>query len=304
MIVEVDRKSEEILRKLWSYGYPKYSENYLTHYFDYVFPKGECTAIEQDSRLVSTMTLYQPILSLNDRRFNTYLLKDIVTAPDYRRRGYMNVLMESALEEASANSLFTFVDAFNPKLYERYGFETVYYHKHYIVQERDVMDVVPRRIEEFASAEELYVAFQKFVNHFDGYFYRDVAYYEALLDLVKMGTLKLCIYRGVNGRLQAYCFYTIEQGEVVIQEIVYQRSTELKYMIKYIMFQHTRVHVWLSQHERLERIFPLLVPKKSTYLMARANRIDLYNKLCGTEYKNVGEIFDAVKKPLFNNAYR
>ena len=49
--------------------------------------------------------------------------------------------------------------------------------------------------------------------------------------------------------------------------------------------------VEVSQSEKLEKIFPLLIPKKQPFIMARINNPELFNKLYNLEVKLLAEAF-------------
>ena len=156
MLRDAGKQDKAEIYELWKQSYPNQNRNYLNFYFKNIFDKGRCIALEQDQRIISSLQLNEHILRLRDKQLKISYILGVSTLPDYRRRGHMRRLMESALDEAGHNHLVTLIRGFYPKLYEQFGFETVYERKLYTVPRECLHKVSLTNISYAAEPQELF----------------------------------------------------------------------------------------------------------------------------------------------------
>ncbi|MEG1731626.1 MAG: GNAT family N-acetyltransferase, partial [Longicatena sp.] len=89
----------------------------------------------------------------------------------------------------------------------------------------------------------------------------------------------------------------------MVLEAIYLESVSLLHMLKKAIGMEKEISLSVSLHERLEKLFPLIIPKKQVYMMARINNIALFNKLYNVKIKNTKEAFESIKKPLWCHEY-
>ncbi len=112
MLRDAGKQDKAEIYELWKQSYPNQNRNYLNFYFKNIFDKGRCIALEQDQRIISSLQLNEHILRLRDKQLKISYILGVSTLPDYRRRGHMRRLMESALDEAGHNHLVTLIRGF------------------------------------------------------------------------------------------------------------------------------------------------------------------------------------------------
>lgn len=288
---------------LWKQAYPMQNEEYLQFYFDYVYDQGVGIVYEMDGRIVSSLEMNYHTLYVQGKQLKASYILGASTLPDYRRRGYMQTLMESALDEARHNCLITLIKAFNPKAYQTFGFEVVYHRKAYTLTKATLHTVSSAHVSSQANAKELLHVYRKFVQRFDGYYVRDIPYYETLLKELQLGQKQLLVYRDAHGEVSGYVIYQKRKQERIVQEAIYLESVVLKRLLKKTIGDHHEITVMVSTCERLEKIFPMAIPKKQPYIMARINNFELFNKLYNTKIKTVEQAFSLSKKPLWCHEY-
>ncbi|MEG0959353.1 MAG: GNAT family N-acetyltransferase [Erysipelotrichaceae bacterium] len=298
----VSKDKEEIVR-IWKSAYSTKAENYLDFFFNDCFDQGKCILIEQDGRIVSMLQYHNAVMEFQKRKLSVSYLHDIVTIPDYRKRGHMRKLMETTIDEVKHNHLISIMEAYNPRIYEQFGFEVVYYQKHYTVHSSQLEHVNTIGVDTSVNTQDLLELYQRFTKHFEGYLIRDEAYFKQLIECSKLRNYGLCTYLSKHNQVDGYAFYEIINNEIVVKEIIYMESIALLKMIKYIIGEHHSIEVIVSQGEKLEKVIPLLIPKKLSYMMARVNNYDLFNKLFNTEVKNVKEAYTLLSKPKYLNLY-
>ncbi|MEG1639252.1 MAG: GNAT family N-acetyltransferase, partial [Erysipelotrichaceae bacterium] len=84
----------------------------------------------------------------------------------------------------------------------------------------------------------------------------------------KLSNYGLCAYLSPHNQIDGYAFYEIVHNEVVIKEIIYMESIALLKLMKQVIGNHSNMEVIVSQSEKLEKVIPLLIPKKMSYMMA------------------------------------
>lgn len=297
MIDEAKLSDLDMIVKLWKHAYPNVNDKVLEYKAQRIFDQGSCLTYFQDNKMVSTIQMKNLYLNFKDKVLCCSYILQSATLPDYRRRGYMHQLMQSLIDEVNNNCLFTFVTAFNPKLYEKYGFEVVYERKKFHIRYDNLKDVQVRRISKNAHAMELLNVYREFIRRFDGYFKRDLHYYEDLLEELKLGEKKIVVYRDRLNVVCGYAIYSVKKNVVEVEEIIYLDSNGLKKMLKAMIGIHKMVVVEVSNKERLERLFPLAIIKRQSYMMARLNNVGLFQKLFNCEVKNAKEAYAMLDKP-------
>ncbi|MEG2171506.1 MAG: GNAT family N-acetyltransferase [Erysipelotrichaceae bacterium] len=303
MIRDALTKDKEEILAVWKSAYPTKADSFLDLFFHERFDQGKCILVEQDGRIVSTLQYHEESMAFSKRLLSIAYLHNLGTIPDYRKRGHMRKLMDATLDEVNHNYMLSIMEAYNPRIYEPFGFEVIYYQKHYNVRPQHLEKVNTVGIEINVKAEDLLELYLRYTKHFDGYLTRDEAYFEQLIECSKLSNYGLCAYLSPHNQIDGYAFYEIVHNEVVIKEIIYMESIALLKLMKQVIGNHSNMEVIVSQSEKLEKVIPLLIPKKMSYMMARINNYDLFNKLYNVEVKNVKEAYTLLNKPKFLNLF-
>lgn len=303
MIKVAEDKDREELFRLWKHSFLTKERSELKYYFDYCFGKGQrkCLKIEQDERIVSCLHMQVKNMNFQKHTLQYTYLYGIATHPDYRRRKHMRRLLQSALDEASHTTLLTLVKAEHPKLFENFGFETVYEHKQYAIHHKYFEQVTTDQVFYNYKPEELLEMYEKFQKVFDGYEVRTLQYFIDLDKLTFLHRSDICVCRNEKGEVEGYAWYSEHEDHVVVHEVTYTGSLVLKKMLKFICKEHTYIHVEVSMNEALEKLFPMTIPTKKKYMMVRLNQPELFNKLYMTEVKSAQSAYRLLEKPLWIN---
>lgn len=304
MIREAETHEKSAVYELWKQSWPNRDPNELAFYFKHCFNDGTCIVMEEDARIISSLMMHPHVLHFQGMRLCVSTISGISTSADYRRRGKMRELMESALDEAQHNNLITMIQAIHPKLYERFGFQVVYERKTYCIHYQDLSKIDPVHVSTSAQAKELYRAYRTFITHFEGALQRSIKDYELLLQEVEAGLKNLIVYRDRSGIISGYLLYEIKQNEIFVKEAIYRNAMSLQRMLKKAIGKHESLYLEVSASEQLEKIFPLAIGKRSAYMMARINHYPLFNKLFNTNVKSAKEAFGLLKRPLWIHELR
>lgn len=302
MIREVNKDDKQDVYTLWKQAYPNQNRNYLNFYFKHIFDKSACFVVEQDNQIVSSIQMNEHTLQLHGKQIKMSYIVGVSTLPDYRRRGNMKKLMGCVMDKASHNHLVSFIQAFNPKLYAQFGFETIYYRKMYTIHRKALQRISTAKVANSAKAEELLQAYQKFITYFNGYYSRNLQYYTQLLNELAISQKRIVVYHSREKEISGYLIFHYKKEEVYVDEAIYTESVALSRMLKAALGNAEEIVIEVSQHEKLERIFPMVIPKKQAAIMVRINNVMLFNKLYNSKAKNAIEAFSS-NKPLWCNEY-
>lgn len=303
MLRDAEKIDKADVYELWKQSYPNQDQDDISFYFKNIYDKGCCIVLEQDQKIISSLQINSHILRFQNKQLKVGYILGVSTLPDYRRRGYMRCLMESAIDESGRNHLITLIRGFYPKLYEQFGFETVYERKLYTIPREYLNKVSVTNVSHSAEPQELLEAYREFTRHFDGCYVRNREYYVLLLNERMTTHRQILVYRNRQGEVCGYLIYGKRKQEIFVEEIVYTESVVLMRMLKAAIGKEAEILVEVSQGEKLEKIFPLLIPKKQPYIMARVNNVALFNKLYNLHVKTTAQAFAASSRPLWIHEY-
>lgn len=298
MIRYARKKDREELLELCLNSMAMKEKAYLEYYFHNIFTDGSALISELDNKLISQIHVNSHVLQFKKKRLEVSYLSAIATHYDYRKRGIMRDLMEILLEDCSNNHLLTFMEASNPRLFERYGFEVICERKRYTIYAREMLKYSSKNVSEEVDPEELSTIYHRFASRFDCYYDRDDEYYRNLLAFAHYKGSHVCVYRDENGEAKGYAFYEELEDGVEIKEIIYEDTKSLCRMIKYAIGLNPYISVEVSSAERLEKIFKMSIPRTHNAVLARINNLKLLNQLYNTNVKNVKELMDTLDKPI------
>lgn len=301
MIRFAQRKDKEELLELCISSHPMKEKAFLDYYFSYIFTDGSALLCELDNHLVSQIHKQEHVLHFQGKLLSVSYLLAVATHHDYRRRGIMQDLMEKSLDDCRRNHLLTFIEAVNPKLYEKFGFETIAYRNRYIVYATELVKYRVDGVEEKADVKGMSDVYQRFAQRFDCYYDRDETYYKKLLQRIEVEGLKVCMYQNTDGIVDGYAIYSELDDGIEVKEVIYMDSKSLCHMLRYAIGYNPFISIEVSEAERLDKIFKLSVPRSHASVMVRINDVKLYNKLFNCNVKSSKDIKNQLKKPILIN---
>lgn len=299
MIREAKVYDKSDLYQLWKNVYSTVDRNYLNFYFKNVFDNGNCILVEKDNKIVSSLQLNHHVVNFLGRKLVCGFLCGVSTLPDYRRRGYMRDLMKEILDEAHHTHLITLISATQPLLYEPFGFCTVYFRKQYCIKKEDLKNISITNVSYNTDIDSLVEVYRKFTSRFDGFYERDALYFQMLQKELLATQRQMITYFDDLGEIKGYLIFGTKDGEINVEEAVYLDSIALLRLLKCAIGKASEIFLNVSPSEKLEKLFPLAIPKKSSYLMARVNNLELFNKLFCCDVVSAKEAFALLQKPLW-----
>lgn len=301
MIRFAKQKDKEELLALCVNAQPMKEHAFLEYYFSHLFKEGKALLSEVDNKLISQLHTQEHVLCLQDKKIMVSYILGVATHYDYRKRGIMRDLMSMTLEDCSKNHLLTFIEAGNPRLFEKYGFETIAFRKRYVVYAKEMLPYTKTGVSNQCNAQELVRVYKQFYKLFDCYYDRDEEYYRHFIAMAQDSGAHLCVHRDTQGVVDGYALYYEKEDGVEIKEVIYMNANILLKMMKYAMGYTPYLSVEVSKGERLEKIFKLSIPRESTGVMVRINDFKLFNKLFNTQLRHTKDIHTILHKPVLIN---
>ena len=301
MIRDALEKDKTAIYSLWQTSFSLKSSDYLNCFFNHVYPMGRTVINEIDNKVVSSIHMQEFKLNLNGTLLKATYLSQLSTHPDYRRSGYMQECLKNCLDECDNKTLFTFVEAHNPKFFEQFGFQEASVHRSYDLQAKYFEKVSTNGISDEFTAKELMQLYRSFTKHFDGYRLRDEHYYERMMkECLECGE-KLIICRNNQGKPIGYARSVVRNGNVRVKECVYEGSVALCKLLKASLSHYPYLHLEVSEAEHFDKVFPLCVSRKRVFTMVRCNNIPLFNKVYNAKARTSHEAYFLGDKPKYMN---
>jgi len=177
MIKKATAEQTAEIREIFSICFPNEDTRYMDYFFKSVYEPENCYVNIVDGKIVSTLIRNPHAIMFNGRVLQASMIMGVATLPEYRRKGYMQELMDVVLDACEHSELLTLIQSESPVIYEPFGFSTVYKRKDVRLERKDV-----KRITNFGCAYEptaidLLKVYSAFIRRFNGFYARDLQYF-------------------------------------------------------------------------------------------------------------------------------
>ena len=300
MIREACEKDKNELYQLYKSSFSIKNAQSIDCFFDHGMNEGKTIVCEKDDKIVASVFMNDMNISFHNKVLKSTFLSHFASHPDYRKTSAIDECMKSALEECEKKVLFTFVEADSYNFWENYGFQEACSHRFYELEHRFFENVAYKEVYEDASAEELKMIYDACMKYFDGYKNRSIHDFEIMIQEASKLNERILIARN-QSKPMGYIRFVVEGKYVKVREIIYLGSNALLRLCKAALAQHDSILLELSDAERIEKMFPLAIPRKRVSIMVRCNNIPLFNKLYNCKVKTSKDAYAYSKKPKYMN---
>lgn len=301
-IVKASLDEKEQLHRYFKEAFPNKSGEAIDALFREHFNPDEIYLYKKEDDVVSVARVGDRVLSLNGKKLRVAYIPHVFTRGIYQGKGYMSQFLSELLEVVGRKSLMTLLQAYEPSVYESLGFERVLEVAKYRINALDIKDFGVSGILLSPKSEDLWRVYQEYTKHFDGYFVRDIAYFDKLKqDYSKRSGDVVGLL--VGEVLVGYCVYDVNGMQVEVKECVYDKAGTLMRLLSYVSKGKTAVTLWSSEAENLSKVFPKSKRSVQPYLSARLNDKELFERLYDIRIISAYSAFNAFDKPLFNRDF-
>lgn len=289
---------KEILYKQWKEAFEHDDGGSIDHYFSAYYNPNECYILKDENTILSSLQVHRHVMVLQGKRIEVSFIVGVLTPPEFRKKGYMKMLMDEVLDMLDHQNLITVLQAYIPEIYEPFGFQKIYRRKKFIVDKTMVPVLSAQGISYTVDPGDLQAFYKQFTAHFDGYFLREDGYYQKRFAELKAEGGRVMILKE-QGVVKGYCMFTVEQKHIDIDEILYIDAVSLLKMVSTLLNGKDKVILHVSAHEDLSRILPGAQASLEEYMSVRINDFDLFNKLFETRATTVSQAMTLGGKPLW-----
>ncbi|MFS0637131.1 GNAT family N-acetyltransferase [Mesobacillus foraminis] len=180
---------------------------------------------------------------LGDTQWDMGGIAGVATYPEYRRKGYVKILIQEALKEMKRSGQhFSFLHPFDISFYRHFGWEIISEYKKVTIPKNDLQFMEASsagRVERFSKAthtEDLEAVYNRFAAGFSCMLVRDAQWW---LDHVYGDLTAAVLYNG-SGKPQGYLLYKIKDRVMDVKEFV-------------SLDRETRIQLWnfICQHDSM-----------------------------------------------------
>ena len=165
------------IKSVWRQCFTNEDERYTEFFFRLIYKPEYGYAITDRGRVVSTLCRIPHAIMFNGRVLATSMIVGVATVPDARNKGHMHDLMDTVLDACAHSELITLIQAYEPALYEPYGFRMIYNRSDYTVTRLDVQRITNVGCAYDPSPIDMLKCYSAFISRFNGFYARDLEYF-------------------------------------------------------------------------------------------------------------------------------
>ncbi len=289
------------IKKIWDICFDFDDNGYNDYYFNHLFDPENTLVIKENDEIVSVGSRKSHIYMLNNRPIMSSMIYGIATKEQHRHKGHMKKILNMHLDQAVHQEIFTFIQAYNPDLYLKFGFKPIYYKHKYTLTKSNLkhFDVTDTRHE--AKAKDLLDAYATSMKRFDGYMIRDLEYFENLIKEVRAQNGTIISSYDKNGKIKGYAVCYRVNNYVEVSEIIYFDILSLIRLVTVAINIRSKIILHTTIYEKIDHIFENAEKEKYVSTLVRINDYQLFNRLFNTNVNDAVEAFNSSSKPLFLN---
>lgn len=303
MISKALPQEKKTLYGIWKQVFSGDDGGYTDYFFHSLYQSENTVVYKEAGSIVSTLMRIPHEMMLHGRPIRISMILGVATVPNFRRQGYMHALMNDVLDEIEHQELVTLIQAYTPSAYTQFGFEMVYHRRKTIIQRSQIPLYNNEGLTYKINAKDLLVVYLSFTKRFNGYYLRDLAYFEKFIQEVSAENGKIIAYIDKNGQIQGYAtLYQTAQG-IELKECLYLNSAALLKLINLGLQLKDEIVLHTTNSEELSRIIKGLSWQDYGFTMARINDYELFNRYFNCQVSTVKDAFAISGKPLFMHEY-
>lgn len=229
------------IKELWLNIFEDETIESTEFYFKNCYNKDNTYLLKNNDEIVSGMQIVPYQMMINNKQEDNYFILGVFTKKEYQKQGLMKKLMNKVLSLDIYRNKRIYLQAYNPEIYKSFGFIPSHYHNvyepdynFYSKQEHDII------IKDFNS-EMLVLLYNKYVENFDEYRYRDSNYYEWYIERTRSFNQNIAVFKH-NNEIEGYAVYSINDL-LYVSEIIYVNHEALERMISTLFSLKQKIEI-------------------------------------------------------------
>ncbi|SHI73531.1 Predicted acetyltransferase [Geosporobacter subterraneus DSM 17957] len=222
----LDKNHIPTAKELWGYAFEK-NEPFYSWYFDEVFKPENSIGVFFENQLVSCLQLNPYRLKLKGSSFSASYVVGVITAPEFRNRGFMKPLLEASLQEMRRrNHSLSILMPFDTTYYQPYGWELCYTQLRYEVPPDSLRKISqPGGLFSMVSLEKdissMDAVYRQWLTSYQGYIARSHRDWLNLLKDLYCDGGYARLLRDDQHQPVGYVLYYLEKHRLFAKEIAY-----------------------------------------------------------------------------------
>lgn len=304
-MVQGKKADKKHLYNLWKTIFAYADKGSINYFFNEKYQAEDFYLIKEEKSdlIIAGLWRDKKTLYLNGHLFKVSILDNLFTLYKYRNQGLMSKLLSRVIDELAYQELFTLIKTSKFKDFKKFGFETIYYKKRYLIKRADLYNVDGYSISKNFTSQELLTVYNKFMERFNGYLLRDQNSFESFIESLKASGKEIYVTRSEINEIYGYMVYNYIEGELRIVEIVYLDSIALLTLLNQAMGLNAYIYVDVSLNERLGRLIPNLTYEIVDQMMVRVNDKKLFKMIFKLDTSSLKALVKTNRKPLHIGYY-
>ncbi len=234
-MIKIDYENKENIEdiyRLWQDTF-KDSEGFAEYYFKEKCKENRILTLGEDGKVLSMLHLNPYNISLSENLMEAFYIVGVATDKNYRRKGYMRIVLEKALRDMAAEGRpFTFLMPESTSYYTPFNFSRLYEtvaieYDSWDNNEKDNKDKEIKliNIQDIHSSEYIQSIGRVMEGFYNMYAIRDAGYFSSLLKESK-GEGGDVVFFKKDSKLIGYFSYYISGGKARINQLISDFSVE------------------------------------------------------------------------------
>lgn len=303
MLVKASPTNKNDIYRIWKDLFSHDDHGSIDFFFEHYYDDCQTYILKENNQIISGVCVFHHPIHLKNKIIEVSYLVGIFTVEKYQQQGYMKQLLSEVLDIESHQTLMTILMAYNPKVYQSFGFKPFVDHQLVKLNASMLVPVSTMNITYQISSQQLLLVYQRFMRYFDGYKVRTVEDFDNMKKDAQSQNGKLVAYVE-SDEVQGYMMYIVHDKQIEILEIVYFDVDTLMRLLYFASNLSQSILVHISTKENWERIFPKAQSEIKPFLYARINDVELFNDCFSTSVYSISEVLGLLRKPLYFNEYQ
>lgn len=303
-ITKAKSQEKNLIMQYWKQAFPDARGMSPEAYFDLYYNENETFVLRDDQdEIISVAQVKPKVLNLTDKKLRVDYISNVFTRQKFQGQGYMSLLIQEILKESSKENIMSVLRPYEPSIFRRHGFENVISLVEYSIPTNQIPSLGIEGILLTPSAKDLLQVYQNFTSFFDGYFERDEAYFDTLIQYVKASGGNVVALMNESEKV-GYCAYVAHSTHVEIIECAYDMSGTLIKLLSFVARGKLRVNLIASTSEKIHKLFPEAKRTSYPFIMAVLHDKTLFERLYSVKVLSSYSAFNVGTKPKFNRDYQ
>ena len=221
------------VKKLWDYCFQD-GEEFTNYYFQNRYKRESNMVAVDEKEVLAAIHLNPHRIKLRGNKYDVSYVVGVSSFPQVRGKGIVSRLMKKSLRHMYENKeVVSILMPIDSSIYRRYGYETCYFQREYILQLADLSryDIKNRSYEKLSdeNIDDLLRIYSSCIDSYDGVTIKEKSEIEIYRSEVELeGGYIYIAYEGINPRGMMVYYPRKEENQIFVRELLYEDISTLE----------------------------------------------------------------------------